>query len=198
MEALKKNADKSISKDQNRYNKDFDENVRTTLTIEVGQFFCMNEPLRGVLTSEATKVDTVSYSKPVSRQLGLQKIVTVRDNTVTIRENGIENTARVNRAIKVPVCHDQPDTNCDIHNTRELSRTQANKTDNNDSNRFVVDEIVRHVTEYVVHWSGYPPKKNTAEPAHDLPQHFVICYRRKINRRKLRHKSPRNDSQWSA
>lgn len=132
---------------QNRYRNDCDKNLRTSLTFEVGEFVYLNKPSLAVLASEPDKVYTVSYNKLVPRMTGLYMIVTVRDNPLTILNNGADNTISMGRATNAPCFREEPDTNGVTHNTRSLSRTQANETNNSDNGQVVVEKKVIRVKE---------------------------------------------------
>lgn len=78
---------------------------------------------------------------------GPYEIVTVFDNTLTILEEDIENTVSTVRATKSPGFQDVAVTNGDTHNKTQFSHTQANDADNNDNDKFIVDENALQITE---------------------------------------------------
>lgn len=144
--SLKKNMGESMSAAQCWYKKDFGWNVRALSTLRVCQFVYVNNSPRAVLACEADKAATASHNKQMPRVSGPHKIVTVRDHTLTVLEVGIKNTISIDYATKASGLSEEPDTNGDAHNTRELSHTQANEMDSKDHDKVIADKIVRHVT----------------------------------------------------
>lgn len=63
MEELTERADNSMSTMRSRYKRDSDVNVYTLRTFKVSQFVYVSRPPRAVLTSEASKVATVSNNR---------------------------------------------------------------------------------------------------------------------------------------
>lgn len=85
---------------QDRCRRHSGKNLRTLKTYEVGQFVYKNKPLLAVLASKTNNVGTASYDILMHRMADQYKMVTVRDNTLTVLRNGIENTISTDRATR--------------------------------------------------------------------------------------------------
>lgn len=114
------------------------------------------------------------------------KTFTVHDKTLTIPEDGIENTSIIDRATKAPGVQDNYDTSGDTHNTRKLSQSQTNEAKNKYSNQFVLDKIFCNVTENgdtknIARLDVYPYDENPTEPASYLSEHLTNGYWRMVN-----------------
>lgn len=132
------------------------------------QYVYIDKPLQSLLPSDTKRVATVFCNKPLSKAFGPYNIRIVRNNTLTILQDGIQNTIHIDRSTKAPGLQDRFGTNCDGHHTRELSQTQTTEASKRDNGQFVVDEIVYHVTEYgdtkyVLRRYGYHPEEDTVE-----------------------------------
>lgn len=151
-----------------------------------------------MLASEDKIVATGSYKKLMSKVSGLYKILTVRDDTQAIVEDGIENTIRIYIAAEASRLQKDHGTNGYGRRTEgEPPLIKLNETSNEDNKRFVVDKTVRCITgngniKYTVGSYGYPPGDEIVEDAHYLPQKFLTQYWQRVklqNRRRRSRKS---------
>lgn len=151
------------------------------LTFEVGQLVNVNKRSRAVLESDADNFAAVSYNMITILVSNPYKIVTVRDNILTILQNGYESTLSIDRATNAAAPQEIPCTDGSFSNSRELSLTQANDVDDNNSSQFIVGKVIRHVsgchvTKCVVRCYGYPDEKDIVEPPHHLTHRFMFRY----------------------
>lgn len=115
------------------------------------------------------------------RVSGPYEIVTVRDSTLKILKDAIETTIIIDRATRAPglsKSHLVSIIDCYTLEDQPLTHTV---TPQMDKNRVVLDEIVRHVTQYsmtkyVVHWYVDLSEEDTIEPAHHLRSRIIVHF----------------------
>lgn len=143
---------------------------------------------RTIVTSEAEEGAAVAYSKLMSKISGPYKILSVADNTLKILGNALEHVTSMNRETSTPGLLKSHVTNGDSRHMEEKAlQVQFHVTRDGDNKKFVVDEVMRHITEisytkYVVWLYEYPDEKDTVNPMHHLPQRFVTRYRCTVKR----------------
>lgn len=123
MKALKEDVNKLLAAAQVHYKRHLNKNVKAMPTLEAGQYVYIRQPPQSILAPEAENIVTVSYNTVISRVSGPYEISTVRDSTLTILEDDVENTISTDRALKASALQEEPSTNCDTRRTAALFRT---------------------------------------------------------------------------
>lgn len=117
------------------------------LTFEDGRVVYIDKTPRGVLVSEADKVTNVSYNQPVLGVSGPYIGFAVRDNNLTILEDGIGNTITIDSATRVPGLSKRHRGDIDPGNTMGKERLAHTETTQTDNIKYVVYRLIGNVTQ---------------------------------------------------
>lgn len=128
---------------------------------------------------------------------GLFKVIEVKPMTIKIEEDGIPNSLSIHRATRGPAVKFAE--RLLLYIPEGPSGKRGDKADQGEGNtiaedlasvprKYAVDWIVCHVCEadnirYVVCWSGYTSVSKTVDLSKHIPEHFIICYWRRLNKK---------------
>lgn len=126
-------------------------------------------------------------------------VVGVNENTLYIKQGGLENTV-ANPPETVVInskryCNTRKGKEQEYEQswTEEVPRSETDsvKTHHNAENLQVVDEIVRNVgsgprLKYVVQWYSYIKADDTAVPPHHIPKRFIGDHWRQLDKHRKR------------
>lgn len=206
MVAMRTTAKANMDKAQRRYKADYDKAV-TRKEFHRGQWVFVD---RAPNTSQtpAEKLAGDAHSKLLPKATGPFIVKKVGSHTLTIEENGVDNTITADRAT---LCTTRPtgetsrpivlstlgnshgnhnhngETSLDKpHGT--LHETNTRRPQEDETQEYAVDRIVGHTghgaeRKYIVRWYGYTQAEDTAEPPSHIPPHFIQRYWTRVHRR---------------
>lgn len=113
--------------------------------------------------------------KLVSRKDGSFSVLQIRNHTVTVDVNGIDNVLSIDRIMLAKTAEEA------LQATKTKRCEDVPFEADNIGDEYVVKRTVRHKddvgeTKYFVRWYGYEHGDDTWEPSHHSPQHFIRHY----------------------
>lgn len=120
------------------------------------------------------------------------KVLVVKDNTPQILQNWLENTVFFHQATLAPnlkLLWDGPSgKEEDLMEEAPCSKKDSEESHQNADDLSVVDKIVQNIAsglrlKCVVQWFGYCKTDETAKLPHHIPQHLIVAYWRRFDKR---------------
>ena len=175
-----------MTKAQKRYKDDFDKNVHKTVTVQPGDYVFVDRPKRPLKGTDSSRDATYNPGlKLLPKSTGPFLVTKANADTVTIEEDGLQNTVSIDRVWKDesstanPVRESEREVSADPEGPHGDELIEEDPEMGPD--HYAVDKIVGHEEGptgmlYKIRWYGYSPRDDTMEPEENIPTNFIRRY----------------------
>ena len=177
-----------MSAAQRRYKEDFDNQVRHLVKVKDGDMVYVDRPPRHL--DQDSDEDVKITKKLLPKTTGPYKVIRSTPDTVTISQDGLENTISIDRVTVAPSRSTPRAVTADPTGPNQLDDTPEESSGENGQDttptqdEYPIEKIVTHHAtdegiKYQVRWLGYTAAEDTLHFEKDLPYNMVTRYWKK-------------------